>query len=102
MFRVITTVDVHPGEGDVFMDELLRLAETARGQPGCIAFDATIDTEAGITSEGGGPPTRVTISEEWENAESLKAHTMAPHMLTFLLKTKHLVRTQRMRILQPE
>ena len=98
MVHVIAIITAQPGK----RAELLKLFETViptvRDEQGCIEYGVAIDVPSADPAFG--PDTYVVI-EKWESLETLKAHSVAPHMKAFGEAAKTLIAGRAVHILEP-
>lgn len=101
MIHVIATIELKVGKRDQFLEEFRRLVPLVRAETGCLAYSPAIDllTELPVQT-----PLRnnvVTVVEQWENLDALRAHLIAPHMLEYRGRVKDLITKVQLQILQP-
>ena len=101
MIHVIATIQITPGRRADFLREFQQLVPLVRAESGCIEYGPAIDLDAGITGQPAVRPEVVTVVEKWENVAALKAHLVAPHMLSYRETVKDLVTGIEIRVLQP-
>jgi quinol monooxygenase YgiN len=101
MIYVIATVELVPGQREVFLSEFRRLVPQVRAEQGCLEYQPTLDLRADIPVQ---PPTRenvLTVIEKWESLAALKQHLSAPHMQEYRARVKDMVAKVELRVLQP-
>ena len=101
MIHVIATVNTKPGCRDKYLEILKGNVANVKGEAGCLVYEPTIDMETDIEIQEKAGDEAVTIVEAWDSVESLKAHFVAPHMLSYREKAKDLLESVTIRILQP-
>ncbi len=101
MIYVIATIDVAPGKREAFLAEFRKNLAAVRAEAGCIAYGPAVDAETGFPTQFKTGPDRVTVMEQWESVDALKAHAVAPHMKTYRAATKDLVTGMELRVLSP-
>jgi len=70
-------------------------------EEGCIAYEATVDTEnAGPVQTPFGSDTFVVI-ERWASMEALGAHARSAHMKAYAASTKDMLADRKIHILSP-
>jgi quinol monooxygenase YgiN len=101
MVHVIAIITARPG----LRAELLKLVHAnlaaVRAEQGCIEYGPAID----VPGFGGaqavlGEDTFVFV-EKWESAEALRLHFTQPHMIDYLGKSKELIATRAVHVLEP-
>ena len=99
MITVIATVICHPGQRDAFLAEFNQIVPTVLREDGCIEYGPQIDAGTDIENQNS-DSARVTIVEKWDSVAALKAHLIAPHMMEYRPKVKHLVDSSELRVLE--
>ena len=71
-----------PGKEAAFREELLRVAEPSRAEPGCIAIHVFESLRA---------PSVFSIHSEWADEAAFDLHAQLPHTVRFLEAAKQLL-----------
>lgn len=71
-----------PGKGVEFREELLRVVEASRTEPGCVAIRAF---------ESLHEPMVFAIHSEWVDEAAFEVHARLPHTVRFLAAAKNLL-----------
>jgi quinol monooxygenase YgiN len=101
MIRVIAIVTAKPGRREEILTAFRANVPAVRAEKGCIEYGPTVDADGfGSFQTKMGPDTFVVI-ETWTDADALKAHAVAPHMVAYGEKTKDLIATRAIHILSP-
>ena len=99
--HVIAAITARPGQRQALLDLFNKNVPTVKAEAGCIAYEATVDTEgAGSMQAAFGPDTFVVI-EQWESMQALGAHAAAPHMKEYSKQSKSMVANSKIHILTP-
>lgn len=101
MIYVIATIDLAPGTREAFLVEFRKNQPLVLAEAGCIAYAPAIDSETDMAIQFKTGPDRLTVMEQWDSVEALKAHSVAPHMKTNRLAVKDYVRGMELRVLSP-
>ncbi len=101
MIYVIATIDLLPGKRDAFLTEFKKNLAAVRAEDGCIAYGPAVDADTGFATQFKTGPDRLTVMEQWDSVDALKAHAVAPHMKTYRAATKEFVVGMELRILSP-
>ncbi len=101
MIHVIATIDLHEDRRDAFLAEFKKVVPEVKQEQGCIEYGPAVDIETNIAAQGGHRVDTVTVVEKWEDLESLEAHLIAPHMITYREIVKPMIRNVELRILRP-
>jgi len=97
--HVVAVITTKPGVRARVLEMFNANVPAVLAEEGCIAYEATIDTEnAGPMQAAFGPDTFVVI-EKWESMEALGAHARAPHMKEYGAKTKDMLADRKIHIL---
>src|SRR5579872_4355002 len=101
MIHVIAIITAKPGKRDEILGHFRANVPAVRAEKGCIAYDATVDTEGmGSFQTKFGPDTFVVV-EKWESPEHLKAHAGSPHMAAYGAKTRDMIASRVIHVLSP-
>jgi quinol monooxygenase YgiN len=101
MIHVIATVEVAAGKREAFLAEFRKVMPLVHAEAGCRAYEPTVDVETGLPVMGPSRPDVVTIVEQWDSLDALRAHLAAPHMAAYRERVKELVKSVRLQVLQP-
>lgn len=99
MITVIATVELAEGTRDAFLAEFHKIVPAVREEDGCIMYGPTVDAETDLDKQSRNA-NRVTIVEQWESLDKLKAHLVAPHMLEYRPKVADFVQSSELRVLE--
>ncbi|MFN2436575.1 MAG: putative quinol monooxygenase [Desulfotignum sp.] len=99
MIHVIASIQVKEGNLSRFVEIFKSNMPAVLKEKGCISYEPAVDVPTGL------PPqdvdqNRVTVIEKWNTLADLTAHMSAPHMLDYREKTKNLVESISLRILE--
>ena len=72
-----------------------------RAEKGCIEYGAAVDVDPALKFQTAFGPDSFVVVEKWESPEALMAHAAAPHMAAYAGKTKDLIASRAIHILQP-
>ena len=101
MIQVVTTVELIPDCSGAFLRVLNEIVPKVKDEEGCLAYEAMLDVDAGMPTQGKLRPNTVTLVEAWANMEALHAHLQAPHMANFREAAKEYIQDVRHQVLQP-
>ncbi len=101
MLHVIATIEIHPGNRDAFLTEFHQIVPAVLAETGCVAYGPTLDAESDLSQQTLKGENVVTIIEQWESLDALKAHLTAPHMLAYRERVKDLVANTTLHLLNP-
>jgi quinol monooxygenase YgiN len=99
MLHVIAMIKAKPGQRDAVLAMMLANVPSVLAEAGCLGYIPAIDT-------GGKSPSRLgddtlIVIERWADAESLAAHAVAPHMVSYAARAKDLVESRQIFVLDP-
>jgi len=91
MIYVVATIEVQPGKREEFLAVQRDLLPLVLAEEGCIEYTPTIDVAMGNPAKSPLRENVVVMQEKWETIESLRAHSVAPHMNAFRTQAKELI-----------
>ncbi len=98
MVHVIAIITAHPGKRSQLLELFGAVIQTVREEQGCIEYGVAVDVPNADPAFG--PDTYVVV-EKWESLETLKAHSVAPHMKAFGAAAKDLIAGRAVHVLEP-
>ena len=101
MIQVVTTIELLPGCLDDFLSLLNETAPRVKAEEGCLSYQAMLDVDSVIPTQGKLRQNTVTLVEAWVNMDTLHAHLTVPHMETFRDTAKAYVLRVSHQVLQP-
>ncbi len=101
MVHVVARIAVKVGNRSVLIDAIRDLLPQVRAEAGCVSYAPSIDAPTDIERQAPAEDNVVTVIEQWQSVEHLKAHLAAVHMSQFRAKAGDLVESVELRILQP-
>lgn len=101
MIHVLAIITAKSGMRDAILKEFHANMPAVHAEKGCIEYGPAIDAEGiGSFQTKFGPDTFAVI-EKWESAEALKAHGASPHMAAYSAKTREMIASRVIHVLQP-
>jgi quinol monooxygenase YgiN len=101
MIHVLAIITAKPGQREAILAAFRANMPAVHAEKGCIEYGPALDAEGvGGFQTKFGPDTFVVI-EKWESLDALKAHAGAPHMAAYAAKTKDLIASRVIHVLQP-
>lgn len=101
MIHVLAVITAKPGQREDLLEHFRANVADVLAEDGCIAYGAAVDAESGPAFQSTYGPDSFVVVEQWASMEALKAHALAPHMARYAAKTKDLVATRQIYILNP-
>jgi quinol monooxygenase YgiN len=99
--HVIAVVTAKPGRRAEVLQAFQANVPNVHAEEGCIEYVATVDVEgAGSIQTRFGEDTYVVV-EKWASLDALKAHGAAPHMTAYAARTKDLIASRVIHVLEP-
>ncbi len=101
IIHVIAVITTNPGKRADVLELFNANVPAVLAEEGCIAYEATTDTEnAGPMQTQFGPDTFVVV-EQWSDMEALHAHARSAHMKTYSQNTDEMLANRAIHILSP-
>ena len=101
MIHVVARITVKVGQRSALIDAMRQLIPLVLAEEGCIAYTPAIDAATDVERQAPADDNVLTMIEQWQSVEHLKAHLAAPHMAQFRDKVGDMVESAQLRILQP-
>ena len=101
MIHVIAVITAKPGMRDSILQAFRANVPAVKAEQGCIEYGAAVDIENGPRFQTQYGPDTFLVIEKWESLDALKAHAAAPHMAAYAAKTRDLVASRAIHMLQP-
>ena len=101
MIHVIALITAKPGKREEILKHARANLAAVRAEKGCIEYGPVIDAENALPFQTRLGPDTFMVVEKWESMDALKAHAAAPHMKEYAGKTKDLIASRTIHILQP-
>ena len=101
MIHVIAVITAKPGQRDTILGHFRANVPAVRAEKGCIEYGAALDADTSLSFQAKWGPDTFLVVEKWESLDALKAHAAAPHMAAYAGKTKDLVASRQIYILNP-
>ena len=100
MIHVLAIITAKPGMRATILEAFHANMPAVHAEDGCIEYQPVIDVENfGAIQTPLGPDSFVVV-EKWATADALKAHGAAPHMAAYGAKTRPLVASRVIHVLQ--
>ena len=101
MIHVIAVITAKPGMRDTILTHFRANVPAVKAEQGCIEYGAAVDAENALAFQAKYGPDTFLVIEKWESMDALKAHAAAPHMAAYGAKTKEVIASRVIHILQP-
>ncbi len=101
MIHVLAIITAKPGQRDAVLEAFRGNMAAVHAEDGCIEYAPAVDAEnAGASQAALGPDTFVVI-EKWASLDALAAHAASAHMAAYGAKTKDMLASRVIHVLQP-
>jgi quinol monooxygenase YgiN len=101
MIHVIAIITAKPGMRGQILEAFHANMPAVHAEKGCIEYGPAVDAEgAGAMQTKFGLDSFVVI-EKWESIEALRAHGASPHMAAYAAKTRDMVASRVIHVLEP-
>jgi quinol monooxygenase YgiN len=100
MIHVLAIITAKPGMRAKILEAFHANMPAVHAEKGCIEYGPAVDAEMGSFQTKFGPDTFVVV-EKWASKEDLGAHSRAPHMAAYAAKTKDMVASRVIHVLEP-
>jgi quinol monooxygenase YgiN len=101
MIYVIATIEIAAGRRDAFVTAFRANVPNVLAEEGCIEYEPTVDLATEIPAQPDVRADVVTVVEKWESLVALKAHLVAPHMVSYREGVKDIVKGVTIQVLAP-
>jgi quinol monooxygenase YgiN len=101
MIRVVAVITAKPGRLKELAAAFNANAPTVRAERGCVEYAPFVDAEGFGARQAPMGADALVILEEWADAQALKDHMVAPHMVSYSEKTRDLIASRAIHILSP-
>jgi quinol monooxygenase YgiN len=101
MIHVLAVITAKPGQREAILAHFNANVPAVRAEAGCIEYGAAIDAQGAPAIQTAWGPDTFVVIEKWESMEALKAHAVAPHMAAYAAKTKELIASRVIHVMQP-
>lgn len=101
MIHVVAIITAKPGQRATLLAAFATNRAAVLAEAGCIEYGATVDAQGIPTSKASFGPDTFVVIEKWETLAHLQAHGVAPHMAAHGAKTKELIASRMIHVLEP-
>jgi quinol monooxygenase YgiN len=101
MIHVIAIITAKPRQRETILAHYRDNVAAVRAEQGCIEYGAVVDADNALPFQTEWGKDTFVVVEKWESMDALKAHAAAPHMAEYGKKTKDLIASRVIHIMQP-
>ena len=83
MINVVVTMIIKEGRMNDFLAECTKIRPLVLKEEGCHGYEYTREIASPLGIQEPIDSNRITLLEQWESIEALKAHSVSPHMKEF-------------------
>jgi quinol monooxygenase YgiN len=101
MIHVIAIITAKPGMREGILQQFRANMPAVHAEKGCIEYAPAIDVDAlgGVQTKLG--PDAFVVVEKWDSVAALKAHAASPHMAAYAAKTREMIASRVIHVLEP-
>ena len=97
MIHVVAIITAKPGKRAEVLEFVMHNVRAVRDEDGCVEYTPMVDQDSSAAKLG---EDVVLIVEKWRDEAALEAHRTAPHMRSYIAKTKDLIADRRVHVLR--
>jgi quinol monooxygenase YgiN len=97
MIHVLAVITTKPGQRETVLALFRANVPAVHAEAGCIEYGPVIDAPTSPAKYG---DDTFVVVEKWESPDHLKAHAASPHMAAYGAKTRDLLATREIHIMQ--
>ena len=101
MIHVLAIITAKPGMRGLILEAYRANVDAVRAEAGCLAYEAVVDVALAAPGFAQFGADAFVVVEKWASMEALQAHAVAPHMVAFGAKTKELIESRLIHVLEP-
>jgi quinol monooxygenase YgiN len=101
MIHVVAVITTKPGVRDAILKEFHANMPAVHAEKGCIEYGPAIDADGIGSFQAKFGPDAFVVIEKWESPDALKAHAASPHMAAYAAKTRDMIASRVIHVLQP-
>ena len=101
MIHVVAIITTKRGQRDAVLEHYRGNVAAVRAEQGCIEYGAAVDAADALPFQTEWGKDSFVVIEKWESMDALKAHAAAPHMAAYGAKTRDLIASRVIHIMQP-
>ena len=99
--HVLAVITAKPGRRAELLELFQANVPNVHAEDGCIEYVATADAADAPSSQTPFGDDTFVVVEKWASMAALKAHGAAPHMKDYAERTKDLIGSRVIRVLEP-
>ena len=100
MIHVVAVITTKPGMRSVVLALFNANRPAVLAEEGCIEYVPTIDAQGTPPGKGSLGPDTFVVIEKWDSLAALQAHATAPHMAAYVTRTREMVESRMIHVLE--
>jgi quinol monooxygenase YgiN len=100
MIHVLAVITAKPGRRSEVLEAFRANMPAVHAEAGCLEYGPAVDADDGSGEARFGPDTFVVI-EKWESQQALAAHAGSAHMAAYAARTRDMIASRVVHVLQP-
>jgi quinol monooxygenase YgiN len=101
MIHVVAVITAKPGQRARLLEAFAANRAAVLAEEGCVEYGATVDAQGIPASKASFGADTFVVIEKWQTLANLQAHAVAPHMKEHGAKTKELIESKLIHVLEP-
>src|SRR5207302_4530567 len=101
MIHVVAILTTMPGQRETVLAAFRANMPAVHAEKGCIEYGPAVDAEGIGSFQAKFGPDSFVVIEKWESPDALKAHAASPHMTAYAAKTRDMIASRTIHVLQP-
>jgi quinol monooxygenase YgiN len=101
MIHVVAVITAKPGQRARLLKAFAANRAAVLAEEGCVEYGATVDAQGIPASKASFGADTFVVIEKWQTLANLQAHAVAPHMKEHGAKTKELIESKLIHVLEP-
>ncbi len=101
MIHVLAMITAKSGMREKILEAFHANMPAVHAEKGCIEYGPAVDAEGASGMQAKFGPDTFVVIEKWESLDALKAHAASPHMAAYAAKTRDMIASRVIHVLQP-
>ncbi|MDM0044587.1 putative quinol monooxygenase [Variovorax dokdonensis] len=101
MIHVIAVITAKPGQRAAVLEAFQANVPAVLAEDGCIEYQAVVDAKGLPPSKGSIGEDTFMVVEKWASLAALQAHGASAHMQAYAAKTKDMLASRMIHVLEP-
>jgi quinol monooxygenase YgiN len=101
MIHVLAIITAKAGMRDKILEAFHANIPAVHAEKGCVEYGPAIDAEGAGSMQAKFGADAFVVIEKWESLDALRAHAASPHMAAYAAKTREMIASRVIHVLQP-